>query len=132
MLAFGVYVRALREGHRMTRTGIADELDVDATTLWRVEEGKQEPSGSLILNLVAAVHGSYDDARRLLADKNATDDEARLLAEQRLSSEKQAHNLVNSFTTDEISAIRAELASDPAFVDRILDATAREILRRQR
>lgn len=135
MEALGVYIRTLREGRRMPRTGTADFVGVDATTLWRVEEGKQEPGGSLILNLLSVLRGDYEDARRLLGDKNATGDDARVLAQQRLGSHSipaAAAEFANGFTADELDAIRQQLASDPAWLDTILDATAREILRRQR
>ena len=85
MAAVGQYIRALREGQHISRTGLASQLEVDATTLWRIEEGKQEPSGSLLVNLVTAVRGSFDDIHRLLNSKSIDEDESRRVAAARLS-----------------------------------------------
>jgi transcriptional regulator with XRE-family HTH domain len=133
MKALGTYLRELRKGQGMTQAYVAGQTGMNPSTLHRIEKGEVEPGGENVLNLISVVRGSYDDARRLWSDSGADEEEARKLAKYRLTSEqKQAHKLVNGFTADELAAIRAELASDPAFVDRILDATAREILRRQR
>lgn len=122
MAAFGVYVRTLREGQHISRTGLADQLDVDATTLWRVEEGKQEPSGSLLVNLVTAVRGTFDDVHRLVVAKGATQETGREMAEYRLSQliDREASRAINGMGKDEARRLAQRLKSDPKFFEEFI------------
>jgi transcriptional regulator with XRE-family HTH domain len=108
MAALGGYLRTLREGQHISRTGLASQLDVDPATLWRIEEGKQEPGGTLLLDLVAAVRGSYEDVRRLLrSDENG--DSGRSLAESRLAA------FATEVGEEQVDKIARRLATDPDF-----------------
>ena len=40
----GKRIRALREQHRMSREQLAEEIGVEAMTIWRWEKGKTDPS----------------------------------------------------------------------------------------
>lgn len=124
MAALGGYLRGLREGRHITRTGLAGDLGVDSTTLWRIEEGKQEPSGQLLLNLVAAVRGSYEDVRRLMSDNSASDETGRQLAEYRLSASERAQvrSFTDSLTPEEREELARRLANDPDFINSIIRA----------
>jgi transcriptional regulator with XRE-family HTH domain len=128
MKALGVYLRELRKGQGMTQAYVAGQAGMNPSTLHRIEKGDVEPGGENALNLISVVRGSYEDARLLWSDRDADEDTARYLAEQRLSSEgKQIRQHINGYTADELSRVRDELASDPAF----LTAIAAEILRRR-
>lgn len=126
MTAVGGYLRALREGQHISRTGLAGQLEVDPATLWRIEEGKQEPSGSLLLNLIAAIRGSYEDVRRLLADHDAGEEAGRQMAELRLSQGQiaQIDAVIDEMGLDEAQILADRLMSDPAFRESIVRAVA--------
>lgn len=62
MRALGSYLRALRLGQRMTQTYVAEQAGINLSTLHRIEKGETEPGGENVLNLVAVVRGSYEDA----------------------------------------------------------------------
>lgn len=121
MAALGGYLRTLREEQHITRSGLAGDLGVDATTLWRIEEGKQEPSGSLLINLVAAIRGDYDDVRRLLADRNANEQTGKEIADARLASYAitQVEMFRERVGSDQADLIARRLVNDPGFVDAI-------------
>lgn len=114
MPALGGYLRALREGRHITRTGLASQLDVDPTTLWRIEEGKQEPSGGLLIGLMRALHASVEDMNALFNSKTATAADAEKMAHDRLIAAelRQIEDIVSDPETAETA--RA-LLEDPGF-----------------
>lgn len=120
MAAVGEYIRALREGQHITRTGLADQLDVDTTTLWRVEEGKQEPSGPLLISLVSAVRGSFEDVQQLVATKG-NGSKGKELAELRLQQVigRGVDAAISQIGRDEAADL-AERLEDPVFFERFI------------
>lgn len=121
MAALGGYVRGLRERQHVSRTGLAGQLEVDATTLWRIEEGKQEPSGGLLVTLIRALRGSFDDVAALLADKSADEGKGAELADRRLAqyAVKQAELFTERVGSDRADEIARLLVADPDFVKAI-------------
>jgi transcriptional regulator with XRE-family HTH domain len=114
MPALGGYFRALREGRHITRTGLAGQIDVDPTTLWRIEEGKQEPGASILIALTRALYASVEDMNALITNKNATREDAERLAHERLVAAELRH--IGEFATDPATAaIAQDLVDDPAF-----------------
>jgi hypothetical protein len=128
MKAVGAYLRTLREGRGLSRVWVAEQAGTNDTSIYRVEQRGQEAGPKILIGFVRAVSGSFDDIDELLKVDDLPVDVGVRLAEQRLSSE-QAHvqKHINGYTADELSRVRDELASDPAF----LTAIAAEILRRR-
>lgn len=90
MLAVGTYLRTLREAQDMSRARLAAQVGTHESQIVRIEAGDQDSRGSLLLRIVAAVHGSADDVQRLAMDDTATADTGRELAERVLSHEQTA------------------------------------------
>lgn len=141
-MSAGMYLRVLRERQKLTRDQLVERVKTNSNeavklsdvSLWSIEDGRQEPKGRLLFALIEALSASYEDISRLILDDSLTVDDARELAERRLSEERRAQvidpivsEFVNGFTPDELAQVRDELANDPAFLDTI----ARQVLRRR-
>jgi transcriptional regulator with XRE-family HTH domain len=124
MAGLASYIRTLREGQGITRAWLAEQAGTTETSLYRIENGKQEPSGQLLLNLVAAVRGSYTDARNLLAGNGADEHTGRELAEKRLSQAEIAmiDSLIEDIGDEEAERLADQLVNDPEFRRSIIRA----------
>lgn len=49
--AFGIHLRQLREGKKMSLQELADLSDVNKKTLWRVENGKASPTYDFMVSI---------------------------------------------------------------------------------
>lgn len=141
-MSAGMYLRVLRERQKLTRDQLVERVKTNSNesvklsdvSLWSIEDGRQEPKGRLLFALIEALSASYEDISRLILDDSLTVDDARELAERRLSEERRAQvidpivsEFVNGFSPDELARVREELASDPSFLDTI----ARQVLKRR-
>lgn len=108
----------------MTLAYVAGQAGVNPSTLHRIEKGETEPGGENILNLMAVVRGSYEDARRLWSDRDADEAAGRELADQRLAAyaDQQVAAFRERVGTEQADAIARRLVSDPGFVDAICRA----------
>ncbi len=122
MLALGAYLRAMRVGQRLTQTLVAEQVGINLSTLHRIERGQTEPGGEIAFNLVAAVRGSYEDARRLWSEGDASEERGQQLAEQRLNRGEleQLDQLRVLFGDDEVAEAVARIAGDRDLLAAIL------------
>ena len=74
MCAAASYLRALRERHGLSRATLASQVEATENTIWRIEDGRQEPSGPLLVALVTSVHGNWDHINGVFADTPACDE----------------------------------------------------------
>ena len=65
-----IYIRELREKRGISRAHVARQITVHENTLWRVESGRQQPSGPLLVALINAVDGRIDHVVQLLQMRN--------------------------------------------------------------
>ncbi len=84
MEAAGAYLQTLREGMKLSRAKLAEQLGTTENTLWRIEAGRQEPGGALLFGLIKQLRGAYDDVARLL-EHDVPLAEAQALARQRVA-----------------------------------------------
>jgi|GEM_PF-1758717 len=121
MTAVSSYLRVLREDRGLSREKLGEMIDVAGNTIWRIEDGRQEPGGAILLNLVRAVRGSYEDVRRLLSDDAADELKGRELAQARLGQANFAKlEELHAILGDEVLVdLVQRLADDPDLVDAI-------------
>lgn len=134
MKAVGAYLETLREARGLSRVWVAEKAGTNDTSVYRVERRGQAAGPKILIGIVRAVRGSFDDVDELLREDDTPETVGRHLAEVRLAEEPaiDVRQFVrNGFTGDELDKVRRELASDPAFLDTITAAIAREVLRRR-
>jgi transcriptional regulator with XRE-family HTH domain len=118
MNGVAAYLRVLREDQGLSREKLAEMIGVAGNTIWRIEDGRQEPGGAILLNLIATLRGSYEDVRRLLSDNDADTKAGELLAQQYLLE-------AQSIATDPKTAqIAQRLVNDPAFLAALVRAAS--------
>jgi transcriptional regulator with XRE-family HTH domain len=121
MTSVAAYLRVLREQRGLSREKLAEMIDTSGNTIWRIEDGRQEPGGALLLNLIAAVRGSYEDVRRLLAEDNGGEAAGRELAELRVSRAEFAkiEELRTVLGNERLAEFVARLSAEPDLLDAI-------------
>lgn len=72
MVAAGSYLKALRESQKLTQLDIATAIGSTVNTVWRVEDGRQEPKAANLVNWLAFLHGRAEDLAALINDASAT------------------------------------------------------------
>jgi DNA-binding XRE family transcriptional regulator len=134
MTGVGAYIRTLREKQGITRAWLAEQVDTSDTSLYRIENGQQQPGLELMLGIIQHVRGSVGDIRHLLRDENAREDEGRQLAEIRLSESQLAliDNHIDEIGQNAAQALADRLMNDPAFRQSIVRAAADSLGRRRR
>lgn len=125
MNAVTAYIRQLRKDRHMSRAKVAMLAGVSENTVYRVERNEQEPSGPLLVKLVAAVRGHFDDASQLVLDADADESVGIERARQWLSGSQQSDitQLMQAVPSDQVTeaiAILEELQSDPQKMDRLI------------
>ncbi len=64
--SFGTTLRALREGHELTRVELARRAGINVSTISRLESGGREPSRSMVENLAMTMDLDDDERAKLL------------------------------------------------------------------
>lgn len=122
MAAIAAYVRQLREAQGISRDRLGEMVGTAGNNIWRIEDQGQEPRGGLLILIIEALRGSFDDAVALLRD-DVGEDEGRRRAMARLTVAQQAR--INAFTSGQ----GAEEAADAADLIRSDPELRRAILR---
>lgn len=121
MIAAGSYIRALREGRRLTQDAViaraAGQLNgrkIDPTTLWRIESGRRRTRSDILSAVVTAVEGDSEDVSRLMQNPHATADDGEAAALALLTSEQRQHidRIVEETDPDELATIIEELRGE--------------------
>lgn len=124
-MALAGYFEGLRDGRGMTQTQLAARLgellnrEVDVTTIWRLETGRQRPSGEMLTALLDVLCGNFDDVRRLQRDRKATEETGRRFAHEWLTNGRSTPDSYDVRRQRAIALID-ELLSDPTKLDRWL------------
>lgn len=113
MKAAAAYLWRLRERQKISRAKLANLVSTTENTIWRVETGKQEPGGRLLVSLVTVLQANWQDVVDLVDQKTATPEDGRARADQwlalaaaRSAPETQATPL------DQLTAIISELRTE--------------------
>lgn len=85
MQAAGMYLRTLRDWEKLTQKDVAQKLGVSTKQVERWEKGDSDPSSTALAAFIELVHGSAEQVKRLILDKNATEEDGRELARRWLS-----------------------------------------------
>jgi transcriptional regulator with XRE-family HTH domain len=83
-VAVGAYLQVLRESRKMSRAALAERVKASENTIWRIESGRQEPGGVLLISMTEEIQGSLDDIKALVCKKNASAEYGKQLAEKRI------------------------------------------------
>lgn len=118
MNGVAAYLRVLREDRGLSREKLAELVGVAGNTIWRIEDGRQEPGGAILLNLIATLRGNYEDVRRLLSDNDADAKVGEHLAQQYL---KEAQAIA---TDPRTAQIVQRLVNDPSFLAALVRAAS--------
>lgn len=78
--AAGAYLAELRRLQRLTQPRVAAAAGITDDIVLRVEKGRGETAGGVLLRMVAFLNGSYDEVLRLMDDPQATAAGAREMA----------------------------------------------------
>lgn len=121
MSGVGAYIRTLREKQGITRSWVAEQVRTSETSLYRIEMGKQAPATALLIGIVKAIKGSFDDVEVLLQGNGSKSEVGEGLADTRLTqyAEEQAGSFRRRVGKDRADVIARRLASDPDFVSAI-------------
>ena len=104
MTGMGTYIRTLREGQGITRAWVAERVGTSDTSVYRIEKGDQAPATVLLIGIVNAIRGSFEDVEELLRNDGAKAEKGKSLAESRLTLTQQAR----------ITAVQDEIGVDNA------------------
>jgi transcriptional regulator with XRE-family HTH domain len=109
--ATGAYLSELRRTRGYTQVQVGNAIGISDEMVWRVEKGRGETSGSMLLRMIGFLEGSYEQVIQVMENPDFTIEDARLQA-RRWAEHSQ--------TTRDETAWR----NDPArFVAAALDAT---------
>lgn len=70
--AAGAYLEELRKARKVSRRAVSDAVGVTDDIILRIEKGRGETAGSVLLRIVHYLGGSYEDLRVLFDDLGAT------------------------------------------------------------
>lgn len=129
MTAVSAYLRVLRDGRNLTQGEAADLAGISSKTIERWEAGKKRPTIATLEPLVLALQGSVSEVLVLLANSNATVEDAtrrarewlKLTPEQRASLEAQ--RALQVVSDEELAAammLYQRLQANPRLLDRWL------------
>lgn len=121
MKALGAYFEALR-GDR-GRAALAADVGTSEMSIWRIEDGTQEPRAELLSALVRTLKAQWSDVERLLSDSGATAEDGKRLAEGLRARLGQADSA--NARKQEIARLVEELERDPKKLDRLIGYGAR-------
>lgn len=114
MPAFGVYIQELRQGQGLTLRAVGEALGVSDRIVSAWEKAEHEPKVGVMPALLNLLRGSWDDAVRLLRE-DATEEQARQLARERLAQQEYAlrydQEAIIRGLSDEDLALLVEIAS---------------------
>lgn len=101
------YLRSLRELQHIGRGKLALCLSVDHSQIERIEKGKTDTRGSLLLAMLHELNGSADDLVALMVSPTATEEDAQARAAQWLTAGRARPGAA-------VGEIAAALSGDPA------------------
>lgn len=116
MKALGAYFEVLR-GDR-GRAALAADVGISEMSIWRIEDGSQEPRAELLNALVRTLRARWSDVEKLLSDSDATAEDGRQLAISLRSRLEQADSA--DMRKQEINRLIDELERDPKKLDRLI------------
>ncbi|GAB4197776.1 MAG: hypothetical protein OHK0022_16340 [Roseiflexaceae bacterium] len=129
MFGGAAYLRRLRERQKISRAKLAATVSTTENTIWRVETNLQEPGGVMLLDIVHALGGNWQDLYELVHNKASNEEgiaradawlvQSAHLREQGLSAAPSSDQLAVL-----IESLRAEQAgsnTNPA-MERLLEA----------
>ena len=108
-IAVGAYLRRLRENLDLTQIDLALEVHTNESQIIRLEQGRVDTRGSLLMAITRVVQGSADDIFRLSTDQGATAHDGRDLAEAWI---RRKENPTADDRDAEIAAINQALRGD--------------------
>ena len=79
--AAATYLRHLRELRGYSRAFLVPLLRTTENTLWRIEDGRQDPGTELLISILSVLGGRFTDLYQLAANEERTVEEAQRLAE---------------------------------------------------
>lgn len=119
MDAVAAYLWELRAQQRISRGKLAAILDTSEQTIFRIEKDGQEPSGALLVGLIAGVNGSFEDVRRLALEPGMTAEDGRQLARERAALLKTAEDRVRLMVGEDPDSVLDAVRNLRAEVDRL-------------
>jgi transcriptional regulator with XRE-family HTH domain len=127
LVAVGAYLKTLREARGLTLADVASRSSTSETQVIRVESGKIDTRGSLLMHLVHAVEGDPADVFRLSLMREPSDDpdDAESAAAHAKTGQDAARALLARPEQGEITAPFARL---PAEQQRLLADVAQAML----
>lgn len=133
MKAVGAYLQTLREGRGLSRVWVAEQAGTNDTSIYRVEQRGQESKPKILIPLVRAVRGSFDDIGELLKDDDLPIEEGVKLAEVRLRAEHDALIDESSGNIDHTMArqLADRVLTDPEFLEDFIRSVAESGRRRR-
>lgn len=121
MEGLSVYLRTLREKQGMSRVWLAEQAETSDTSIYRIEKGTQEPGPDILIGMVQALRGSWDDVRLLLKKDYAKPEKGQELAEQRIA-DAEVTRFVSREGTARATRLAERLRRDPQLLEQIVQA----------
>lgn len=113
MKAAAAYLWRLRERKKISRAKLANLVSTTENTIWRVETGKQEPGGRLLVSLVTVLQANWQDVVDLVDQKSATPEDGRARADQWLAlAAARGAPETQATPLDQLTAIISELRTE--------------------
>ena len=127
LVAVGAYLKTLRDARGLTLADVASLSQTSETQVIRIESGKIDTRGSLLMRIIHAVEGSADDILRLSLVTEATDGDGLELYVQQ--GKEVAQRLLATQKQGQAESIFARLVPDH---QRLLTELARALLGEER
>lgn len=124
MQAAMMYLRVLRESHKLSQADIARAARVESKQVYRWERGESEPSASGLAAFVEAVQGNIEEVKQLILS-DATESAGQQLAERWYASNNQALPDERERRRQRAIALIDDLLGDPQKLDQLLGYGAR-------
>ncbi len=120
LVAAGAYLQTLRKAQGLSQEGLGDRIGVTGNTIYRIEAGRQAPMMEQIINLLATLKGRAEDMAHLMRNAQATENDGRTLAHERLqalaaqASNEELQTVINRLRelADQIESGKAHLPHD--------------------
>lgn len=75
--ATGAYLSELRRTRGYTQVQVGNAIGISDEMVWRVEKGRGETSGSMLLRMISFLEGSYEQVVQLMETPSITAEDAR-------------------------------------------------------
>lgn len=107
--AVGAYLRTLRESLKLTQVALAEDVETNESQIIRLEQGRVDTRGSLLMAVTQVLGGRPDDIQRLILNPQATARDGIALANMRLwQTEEPMSGVADTDVTDIYQALRSD------------------------